>query len=176
MPSRGSQIIDLLGSCVQQIRNELGVSEKPLKGSMNYAWGPWKLLRVNGVGMSQVICAWVVVVWWCILAVGQGLCFWGCKRGCEAWKKADLCLAWVAQHTESIAVQSWAGPGTGNQKEWSSFRADGDLFAQQKLITFRQETFQAAVAPFQELIRAWSRAQALNTLYLGSEWQLFLLL
>lgn len=163
---------------VQQIRNEFGVSTikihiETTSESMNYAWGTQKLLR------SVLTCHR-----WSVHLIRGGLEVPSC---CVA----GGCVSWAAGERGDREQSCTSGSGSSAHPEYGCTelsRATGgeskgigllpcrcSALCAAELSSFRQERFWAAVAPFQELIRTWNRAQALNALYLGSEWQFLLL-
>lgn len=102
--------------------------------------------------------------------VARGYVSWAAGRR-EDWKQACISSSGCSGASRIGLHRADRGCKRGIKRNSLLF-----VLMQTSLYDFRQEGLWAAVAPFQELIRTWNRAQALNTLYLRSEWRLFLLL
>lgn len=127
-------------------------------------------------GLAVLTChRWSVHRWsgGAFLLCGKGLCLLGCRK--TGRLKADLQL-WLRLHSAfRIGCIGLIRAASGESKGTVFSPCQCRFLCTTKLSNFGQERFWA-VAALQELIRTWTRAQALNALYLGSEWQLSLVL
>lgn len=113
------------------------------------------------VDMSQVFCA--LGQWW------SGGAFLLCGTGCVSWTAEECGDGQQSCTSGSGSSAHWKYGWTelskatrGESKGISLFPCRCSALCTAELSSFRQERFWAAVAPFQELIRTWNRAQALK--------------
>lgn len=160
-------------------RSEMSLELLPSNTHRNHfkeAWIMDEALR-SCSGLAVLTChRWSVHRWsgGAFLLCGKGLCLLGCRK---TWRlKADLRLRLRLRSASRIGCTGLIRAANRESKGTVFSPCQCRFLCTTELSSFRQERFWAAVAALQELIRTWTRAQALNALYLGSEWRLFLVL
>lgn len=182
MPSGGSQLAfrALRFQCAADQKWSWSVSRQNThRNHFTEAWIMHEALR-SCSGLAVLTCRrWPVhrssgglVVPSCCVA--RGCVSWAAGRRGD-WKQTCIFGSGCSEHREYSCTELSRAPNV-EFKGAVFFPYRCRPLCTAELSNFRQERFWAAVAPFQELIRTWNRAQALNALYLGSEWLLSLLL